>query len=249
MTDTPPQTGGIARSPWNVGDMIKAALLSGAFVVFSIVAVLGIGFLLRLADIRLQDSSVLIVVVMTVVQNVSVVAGVWAFGLRKYRASLGDLGLRPYTAGAGCSYAAFALLLSLSFNAFYSLVLGGAGRQIQPTPILPLFGGGLLGFAVVLTIASGIVPFAEEIFFRGFLFPGLARRFGFAAGAVLSAVFFGAAHMNADSFIPLSFFGLMLALLYGATGSIYPGIVMHSVNNSLALLAAYVLETGALPGP
>jgi hypothetical protein len=174
---------------------------------------------------------------------------VWVFGLRKHKVGISRLGLRPFAAAAGCSYAAFALLLSFGFNVFYNLVTSGLDKTVQPTPVLPLFGGGLLGFGVALTIASGIVPFVEETFFRGFLFPGLARRFGFVAGVLISAVLFGAAHLNGDAFIPLSFFGVALALLYSATGSIYPSIVMHSVNNSIALLAAYLMQSGVVPGP
>jgi CAAX protease family protein len=246
VTEDAPQTGGMPRSPWNVGDIVKATLLAVLCIGISIVAVLGAGFVLRLAGIHVQDTRVAMNVTLTVAQNVAFLVGIWAFGLRKYGGGIERLGLRPFGASAGCSYAAFALLLSLGFSVVYSIVLEGAGRHVETTQVLPLFGGGLFGFAVTLTIASGIVPFAEEMFFRGFLFPGLARRFGFAVGAVLSAVLFGAAHLNVDSFLPLSFFGLVLALLYSVTGSIYPGIVMHSVNNSIALLFAFLVETGAL---
>jgi membrane protease YdiL (CAAX protease family) len=35
---------------------------------------------------------------------------------------------------------------------------------------------------------------------------------------------------------PLIVFGLLLALLYEKTGSIVPGIILHVLNNSVALL-------------
>jgi hypothetical protein len=139
-----------------------------------------------------------------------------------------------------------ALFVAFGFNFLYSLMVGGLGHTVEQTPVLPLFGEGLLGLAVALVIASIIVPFAEEILFRGYLFPGLMRRFGFMAGLLLSAILFGAAHGSPDAFVPLSFFGIILGLLYSATGSIYPGILLHSVNNSIALLAAYLLESGFL---
>jgi len=243
----PAQASGVRATPWNVGDIVKAVVLAVVFIVLAVISVLAAGLALRFAGIQLGDSRVLLVVVLVLVQNIGLLLGVWAFGLRKHGAGLDRLGLRPYLAKMGCAYAAFALLLSFGFNVFYTVVVtGGLGREVTTTPVLPLFGGGLLGFGVALAIASGIVPFAEEIFFRGFLFPGLARRFGFAAGALLSAVVFGAAHLSGDSFIPLSFFGLVLALLYGATGSIFPGIMMHSINNSIALLAAFLVESGVL---
>lgn len=36
---------------------------------------------------------------------------------------------------------------------------------------------------------------------------------------------------------PLTFLGFLLALLYDKTGSIVPGILLHMLNNSVALLA------------
>ena len=36
---------------------------------------------------------------------------------------------------------------------------------------------------------------------------------------------------------PLIVFGFVLALLYEKTGSIVPGILLHMLNNSVALLA------------
>ncbi len=245
MTNDAPEMDNVKNSPWNVGDIVKAILLSGILIVVAIAAVVGGGLLLRVVGIHLENSRVLIVVALVIVQNLAFAVSVWVFGLRKYGAGVARLGLQPFAAGAGCAYAAFALLLSFGFNAFYGVVTH-AGDQVQPPEVLPLFGGGLFGFALALFIASGLVPIVEETFFRGFLFPGLARRFGFAAGALLSAVLFGAAHLSGASFIPLSFFGLVLALLYGATGSIYPGIVMHSVNNSIALLATFFIEAGVL---
>jgi len=231
--------------PWDLGDIVKAVLLSAILIVVAVVAILAAGALLRLAGVSLARSRVVITVVLLVVQNASFLVGVWIFGLRKHRAGLAQLGLRPYFPAVGCGAATLGLALSLGFNAIYNgLVMGG---RAQGAPVLPLFGGGVAGLAVALLIASIAVPLVEEMFFRGFLYPGLARRLGLVAGALLSAAIFGAAHLNVDTFIPLSFFGLILALLYSATGSIFPGIMLHSVNNSLALLAAFMLESGLLP--
>jgi membrane protease YdiL (CAAX protease family) len=231
--------------PWDVGDIVRAVLLSVAFIVAAIVVILAAGALLRWAGVSLARSRVAVTVVLLLVQNASFLVGIWVFGLRKHHSGPTQLGLRPYVPAAGCGAATLGLALSLGFNAVYNaLVLGGPAQQ---TPVLPLFGSGVAGLAVALLVASIVVPFAEEMFFRGFLYPGLARRLGLVTGALVSSVIFGAAHLNVDTFIPLSVFGFILAMLYSATGSIFPGIMLHSVNNSLALLAAYLLEAGLLP--
>ena len=93
------------------------------------------------------------------------------------------------------------------------------------------------------TIAAGALivvaaPISEEIFFRGFIFGGLRHRLSFPVAAVLSGAIFGLFHFTgADSFgvVPqLALFGFALAWLYEETGSIYPTIAVHAVNNALA---------------
>jgi uncharacterized protein len=88
---------------------------------------------------------------------------------------------------------------------------------------------------VVIVIAA---PFCEEVCFRGMLFGGLRERMPRIAAALLSGVVFGALHItNGVEVIPvLVGFGFVLALLYEKTGSIVPGVILHMLNNSVALL-------------
>lgn len=238
----------IRRAPWDVADLIRAVVLALAFMALSLTVLFAAGFVTRTLGISLPSSRVLVSLALILVQNASFLIGLWAFGLRKHRAGLDQVGLRPFVTSAGCSYAGFGLLLSFGFNAFYNLVAAGLGASFQPTRVLPIFGGGLGGFAIGLVVASLLAPLIEEMFFRGFLLPGLVRRFGFSAGALISAAIFGGAHLNAASFLPLTFFGLVLAILYRGTGSIYPGIMLHSVNNSIALLVSFLMENDVLSG-
>lgn len=80
---------------------------------------------------------------------------------------------------------------------------------------------------------------SEEICFRGMLFGGMRERLPMWAAALLSAAIFGSLHAftGISAVPPLIAFGFILALLYEKTGSIVPGIILHMLNNSLALLA------------
>jgi membrane protease YdiL (CAAX protease family) len=100
-----------------------------------------------------------------------------------------------------------------------------------------------LGSGAFGTIAAGLLivvaaPISEEIFFRGFIFGGLRRRLSFPGAAVLSGVIFGLFHFTGPDSIgvvpQLAFLGFALAWLYEETGSIYPPIAVHAVNNALA---------------
>jgi membrane protease YdiL (CAAX protease family) len=81
-------------------------------------------------------------------------------------------------------------------------------------------------------------PISEEVCFRGMLFGGLRERLPRLAAALISGLFFGGLHATTgiSAVPPLIVFGFVLALLYEKTGSIIPGILLHMLNNSVALL-------------
>jgi len=97
-------------------------------------------------------------------------------------------------------------------------------------------GFGAVPFQVLLIVVAA--PISEEFCFRGMLFGGLRSRLPRLAAALISAVVFGGLHATTgvSAVPPLIVFGFVLALLYEKTGSIVPGILLHMLNNSVALL-------------
>jgi len=161
------------------------------------------------------------------------------FTLWRYRRGWQWLGFRPYrwtsAVGLGC------LFLGVSFvvNLLWSTLMGLYGLETQPN-YLPLFGSGIAALAWALFGGAIVAPIAEEAFFRGFLFAGLRDRFGLAQGVVISAALFSVVHFTPTAVVPIFVLGLLLALLYEASDSLWPGIAMHSTINFLALTASYV---------
>lgn len=91
----------------------------------------------------------------------------------------------------------------------------------------------------ILVIALAPALF-EEMFFRGTLQPLLVRATGNAhAGIIIASLLFAAIHMNISQIIPMFFLALVLGYLFHYSGSIWPGILVHLCNNSLAILANY----------
>ncbi|MCW5834329.1 MAG: CPBP family intramembrane metalloprotease, partial [Labilithrix sp.] len=94
--------------------------------------------------------------------------------------------------------------------------------------------------AAIAITAVGLAPFAEEVFFRGWLFGCIEdelsppRRW---LAPLLSAFACAAVHPPL-SFAPLFVLGLSAGLLFARTRAIGPGIVAHLVHNGLALLLA-----------
>ena len=65
-----------------------------------------------------------------------------------------------------------------------------------------------------------------------------SRRFatagGRCSGVLGSAVIFSAIHFELDKFVPLLILGIALAMLFQKTRSLWPCIILHAINNSLA---------------
>src|SRR3712207_56432 len=96
-------------------------------------------------------------------------------------------------------------------------------------------------------LALGVlVPFAEEMVFRGAVLRKLLQLFGdrwaWVAIAV-SALLFGLMHQNVAQFVHASLIGVLLGWMYWRTGSIVPGVVFHWVNNTVAYLMFHLMPS------
>ena len=89
----------------------------------------------------------------------------------------------------------------------------------------------LLAVAVVLT-----APFAEEVFFRGFVFGGLRGVFGLWPAAFVSGFVFSLAHTDVGLMIPFTLVGVILAYTYEKTGSLVTPISIHLLFNLTSFL-------------
>ena len=95
----------------------------------------------------------------------------------------------------------------------------------------------LIAISAVLVIAV-VAPVTEELFFRGFVFAGLRSRWPLWPSAVVVGLIFGLVHAptGLTAVVPLAGLGVALCWLYNRTGSLWPCVTAHVVNNSLALL-------------
>jgi CAAX protease family protein len=101
-------------------------------------------------------------------------------------------------------------------------------------------GQGALGAVTAGFLIMVAAPLSEETFFRGFLFGGFRHRLSFPVAAVISGAIFGLFHYTGTgSFLvvpQLAVLGFLLCWVYEKTGSIYPTIALHMLNNTIAFL-------------
>lgn len=97
---------------------------------------------------------------------------------------------------------------------------------------------GTLGAVAAGLLVIVVAPLTEEIFFRGFFFAGLRPVMPWLVAAAISAGIWGLFHYTGPGswgvVLQLAIFGLWLSWLYERTGSIWPPIGIHALNNGLA---------------
>jgi hypothetical protein len=149
-----------------------------------------------------------------------------ANGLKEILQRLGFRAFKPSAFG----WMAVAFAIYLAFTIFYSLVI----TEPKQKDIAESFGPTIVQILLIVIAA----PIAEETCFRGMLFGGLREKLPRLVAALITGVIFGGLHAltGVSAVPPLIVFGILLALLYEKTGSIIPGILLHMLNNSIALL-------------
>jgi CAAX protease family protein len=147
------------------------------------------------------------------------------------REALRRLGLRSFRVPSALLWMLASVVACRALAVAYATLIG----EPEQEDIAESFG--TLPVQILLIVIAA--PISEEICFRGMLFGGLRERMPRIAAALISAVIFGALHAltGLSAVPPLMIFGFVLCLLYERTGSIVPGIILHMLNNSAALLA------------
>ncbi len=184
----------------------------------------------------------------TIVQDVGFVcAAVYFAQLGGRRVAAWQFGLRP--PGRGWWRALRSLMLLLVVFLIVSVVWANLVHP-ETEKVLEQLGSdegtALLVLSAVLTCV--IAPICEEFLFRGFIFTALRNWRGTLPAAVITGLVFGGVHAQsapALDLVPLAVLGFGLCLLYRRTGSLYPGIAVHSLNNSIAFAALENWSVGA----
>jgi membrane protease YdiL (CAAX protease family) len=150
-------------------------------------------------------------------------------GATSFREVLARLGVRRFKPSA-LKWMAAAIGAYLFFAIAYAIAIGEPHQEDIADKL------GAIPVQIFLIVVAA--PVSEEVCFRGMLFGGLRERWPRIAAALVSATVFGGLHATTgiSAVPPLIFFGFALALLYEKTGSIVPGIMLHMLNISVALL-------------
>lgn len=104
-------------------------------------------------------------------------------------------------------------------------------------------------YLAFLTIGVA-APLLEEMLFRGIILKFLLKKYAPWKAIVLSAVIFGAFHLNIWQFVGAFLIGIYMGYLYWRTGSLFYPVLLHFLNNSISFYIVWkthTVDTGFLP--
>lgn len=133
-----------------------------------------------------------------------------------------------------------AMLIGIILTSFVSMLFPTEAEMVSSGLMNELMSDNeLLTFAVVaLTPAV-----CEEMLFRGFLFSAFRGRYKIVVSVLLTAVIFGVYHMSIVRFFTTALLGAALAVIVYYSDSIFPAMMMHAINNGIAVLQMYHPDT------
>jgi uncharacterized protein len=173
------------------------------------------------------------IIVGTIVQDLMMIAAAYFVTADLGRPTARTFGLRPFKSSAfGWIFAA--LVAYLVLTSIYTVLVDPPSEQL-PSGLEDADQNVLLAVATGMLLIV-VAPLAEEVFFRGFLYQAFRNSFGVLPGALLSALIFGAIHLEFFKLVQLAILGVILALLFEKTRSLWSPIILHAVNNTLAYI-------------
>jgi len=218
-----PVPGAAAWKPWKVA-IAFVAVVGLALAGRAIVASSGEGPLLAIA-IALMLLTVAPVGLALLLANMDATPTAHDFGL--VRPPLGR---------------AIALMFAVLIGVTAMFVLWSAALGLDEdagTPLAERLGTeGTLNVLILVVVLTVLGPLGEEFLFRGYIFRALRNWRGVWPAAITTGVLFAATHIGwlpLASAVPATLLGIAMCLLYHWTGSLYPCIALHTINNSIAL--------------
>jgi len=130
--------------------------------------------------------------------------------------------------------AAVGVGIALLTGALGPVLHPGREQGITPDVWVPSHAAQYVANGIVICI---VAPFVEELAFRGLGY-SLLVPYGRWTAIVLVGIAFGAAHGLVEAFPFLAAFGAGLAYLRSRVDSVYPGMIVHGIFNSIALAVA-----------
>lgn len=193
---------------------------------------------------QVMEPSVVSSLALALLESAALAGSVYVLGMRRRGVSWRQIGLRQITRGWFLTVLVISMIVIPLSGLISTLILLLLGRPLENPQIDFLLPEGFTWFgAIGMLLLGGIaVPFAEELLFRGVLYVWLRERWGLWPGILLSSLIFGVVHVDIAVAGAAFVLGIVLALVFEYSRSLWSAVLVHALNNSvkIALLYAFV---------
>ena len=230
----PPRLPSLPPSPVRLRDLLLLAVLV-------VVSVFAIPLVITIVAPQAKLTGLVPVIGLFVGQSVLMLFFTWLAVLRPHGLRLADIGLRPTYQGwyrIAVAVGLISMPLVSLVNIGVQSLLGEAIENPQMQALAPE-GFSWASLLVMLALVGVLVPFIEEVIFRGLLLGWLLKHLRFVYAAPLSAVIFSMAHGLPQLMPALAVMGLILATIAYRSGSLWPSVIVHGVFNSVMTITLY----------
>ncbi len=194
--------------------------------------------------LRLRQEDITLVGIILVIiglQAAAMIASVYLVAVRWRGLSWSDLGMvavsRTWFLRA-LRLAALTIVLTVIVNSLIAIVLGKTPSNPQLNVVAPagFVWFGLIGMLIMAGLAA---PIAEELVFRGVLYRWMRAHWGLPMALLISALCFSLLHGIGWLVPALALVGMILALVYERSGSLWPAIMTHGCFNAINTILIY----------
>lgn len=218
-------------------------LVLGVLLILVMVTVLAVGLLIVRRPGVIPDAELRIVLqsLLGLATEAVLVVPVWLFAVARGKGGWAAVGFRRVGLLLGLMLPLAYLIVAFAGEGIWGTVIHFMNWPTQQS-MENIFGGSTLGTVIGFLAISIVGPIAEETFFRGFIIGGLRRRFGTIGALLISALFFTLPHPPVTIYPIIFLLGTLLGLLYIQTKSLWPGILLHSLFNTVAFVAQFYIN-------
>ncbi|NQU74586.1 MAG: CPBP family intramembrane metalloprotease [Candidatus Omnitrophica bacterium] len=85
-------------------------------------------------------------------------------------------------------------------------------------------------------------PIVEEVFFRGFMYPAVKKKWGFKVALLLTSGLFALLHANLAGFLPIMILGMLLCYLFERTGTLVASCTVHVLHNTAMVGMVFLIK-------
>ncbi len=213
------------------------------FLVVGVILIIIINVIRGASPEDLLEPTVAQTISLTALEAVALIGGVYLFGLRRKGLDWDAVGIKPTTR----NWYLIAILVTMMVIPLASLITIATffvtGQPLENPQLDFLLPEGLspIDAIVMLILAGFIAPLGEELLFRGVLYSIFRERWGIWISVLLSSLIFAVIHGNIAVGVTGFFLGIVAAIVFEFSGSLWTAVLVHAINNSLKIGLLYIL--------